>query len=304
MTLIEEAKNELVAAGYKVLSALPELKVGMKFSSPAENTLNILYSDTETTGLSHFSDEIIECGFILASINSNSGELIEILDIYQSLNEPLGASISESASLVNGLTDADVQGHKADQSKIHEMLSKADFVCTHNANFDRGMLEKFTDGFDKCKFTCSAYDIDWNFDSKKLRYILMELGYHFEGHRALEDAWAGLWALNQKNAAGETYIKQMINKLDELIVDVVALKSPFALKGELYDAGYKFHDANGQKYWHKVITEKSIVDELSFLRDNIYCGESIDSEARLDWVNRLDRFSNRKTRTEFVKIMV
>jgi DNA polymerase-3 subunit epsilon len=303
-TKISTAIKNLESNGYKIMSPLPTLAIGAKFGKDAANTLNVLYMDCETTGLSLFADEVIEAGFILAKINADTAELIEVLDVYQGFNEPLGASISASAQATHGLTDSDVKGHKLDLERIVGMVKQCDIACSHNAAFDRPMLEKAVEELTQVRFTCSLAEVDWEFESKKLRYIVMELGYHFNGHRAIDDAWAGLWALNCKDKNGVRYMKSLIEKLDDNVVDVIAVRSPFSAKNFLYDNGYSFFDGNGKKYWHKVVTDAEVLDELQFLRDEIYVGESIDSEAQLNWLSRYDRFSKRITKTEFIKIMV
>lgn len=303
-TEISTQIQQLESNGFKIMSPLPTLAIGAKFGAESAKTLKVLYMDSETTGLSLFADEVIEAGFILAKINADTAELIEVLDVYQGFNEPLGASISENAKAIHGLTDGDVKGHKLEIDRIVGMVKQCDFACSHNGAFDRPMLEKAVEELAEVRFTCSMAEIDWGFESKKLRYILMELGYHFTGHRAIDDAWAGLWALNCKDKNGIRYMQTLVKKLDDNVVDVIAVKSPFSAKNHLYDNGYSFYDGNGKKYWHKVVTDAEVVDELEFLRDEIYVGESIDSEAQLNWLSRYDRFSKRITKTEFIKIMV
>ena len=304
-TLIEGALKELLAAGYKVLSPLPELVVGARFSPDVEDTLNILYTDCETTGVNFFSDEVIEAGLILAKINAVTGQIIEILDVYQGLQEPVGTEISEAAHKVNGLTMADVIGKTIDMERVSHMIAQCDFVCSHNAAFDRQMMEKTMKGLEHVKFTCSMGEVDWEIQTKKLHYILIELGYHYKAHRALDDAWAGLWALNCLNSSGVTYMKSLIDNLDQEVIDIAALNSPFESKDFLYAQDYKFHDGGYKnKFWHKVVPEDKLIEECMFLKQVVYAGAHPSTEIRLDRFNRYDRYSKRVTKTNHLKIML
>ncbi|MGP1715796.1 MAG: exonuclease domain-containing protein [Methylophilus sp.] len=303
--LISGALEIVKAAGYKVLAPLPELKVGAIFSPNVRNTLNILYMDCETTGLSFFADHVIEIGLVLAKVNADTGQLIEILDFYQGFSEPVGTEISAEAHKIHGLTMDDVRGKYIDLERVNRMIEQCDFGCSHNAGFDRQMMEKTTKDLEHVKFTCSMTEVNWEFQTRKLNYILMELGYHFNAHRALDDAWAGLWALNCVNNEGVTYLKSLIDNLDQEVIDIAALDAPFDAKTFLYDQDYKFFDGGYKnKFWHKVVPEDKLIEECMFLKQVVYAGCNPKTEIRLDRFNRYDRYSRRVTRTNQLKIMM
>lgn len=291
-------------AGFKVLSPIPELTTGLSMSPDVDDTLNILYMDSETTGLSLFADEVIELGMILAKVNVKTGKIITVLDVYHGFREPVGAEISESSTNVHGLTLDDVQGKELDLDYVNSMVERCDLACSHNSGFDRQILEKQIPKLKEVRFTCSMAEVDWEFKTKKLDYLLMELGYHFKAHRALDDAWAGLWALNCSNSQGVPFMKTLVDTIDDEVITILALKSPFSMKDYLYDCGYRFKDDNGKKYWYKTVTADELLEELNMLRDEVYVGSDIKTEVQLDYFNRLDRYSKRVTNTKFLKIML
>ena len=53
--------------------------------------------DVETTGLSPYTNEIIELGLVLFAFNRQTGKIIEVLEEYTGLREPV-CSISWGAS--------------------------------------------------------------------------------------------------------------------------------------------------------------------------------------------------------------
>jgi DNA polymerase III epsilon subunit-like protein len=99
----------------------------------------IIVVDTETTGFSPKTEEIVEIAFI--EIDENFNELSR----FEAMVNP-GVPISPGASAVNGITDEDV----VDCLSMEETLQnfgpdyfKDVFLIAHSARFDRSFLKKF-----------------------------------------------------------------------------------------------------------------------------------------------------------------
>jgi len=106
-----------------------------------EYTQRICFLDLETTGLNKQQDQIIEIALKIVSANKNSGEIVEITNVYESFNDP-GIPISDEASLVNGITNDMVAGKSIDWHNEGLLFESSDLIVAHNASFDRAFMDK------------------------------------------------------------------------------------------------------------------------------------------------------------------
>ena len=101
-------------------------------------SLRVAYVDTETTGLSAYSDRIIEIAIVLAEVDWETGQITQRLDQYQGLQDP-GRRIPADAMAVHGITDAMVRGHRIDGRTCTGLLAVADICLAHNSGFRQGL---------------------------------------------------------------------------------------------------------------------------------------------------------------------
>ena len=90
-----------------------------------EYNSRICFLDLETTGLNKQQDQIIEIALKIVSANKNSGEIVEITNVYESFNDP-GIPISYEASLVNGITNDMVTGKTIDWDNVGLLYQSSD----------------------------------------------------------------------------------------------------------------------------------------------------------------------------------
>ena len=83
----------------------------IKVNQHDEGDLVVAYLDTETTGLDHRKDTVIELGILIFKINTESGgKFTEILEDYSQFQDP-GRPIPEVVVKLTGITDEMVLGH-------------------------------------------------------------------------------------------------------------------------------------------------------------------------------------------------
>ena len=163
--------------------------------------------DVETTGLNPQYDEVIELGIVLFSYCPES--ITGIVGTYSGLREP-GVPINKSAYSAHGLSSNELKGKRLDEKRIEVMLTQADFLVSHNAEFDRNFaLVIFPDVTEK-HWYCSMSGIKWC-GSKSLQKLLAEHSIDpGRSHRALHDARAVVKLLNHRANSGRTYFAEMI----------------------------------------------------------------------------------------------
>lgn len=171
--------------------------------------------DTETTGLNHNKEEVVELSFILFSFDLISGQLLDVLDHYTGLREP-SIPIGRSASHVHGLFQRDVKGRELDYHKISSLIDRAELIISHNAQFDYYFAIKLFSKFQTKPWYCSMNGVDWKkegFNSKGLQNLLTNHGIRVERrHRAADDAWATLELISKHSKFGYTYLSKILRK--------------------------------------------------------------------------------------------
>jgi len=195
-----------------------------------------------------------------------------------------------------------VAGQKINDEKLNAMASEAALIVCHNASFDRKFLEQRFPIFEKKAFACSMLQIDWvaeGLGSTKLEYILYKLGFHYEGHRAINDCYALLEALQCKlPESGSRALLAMIIKARQKDVDVGALRSPFETKDILKARKYSWTESSIAKYWHKAIAATNLDAEVAWLREHVYNNRRFSLQ--VTEVDAMTRFSERKTQTTVI----
>lgn len=101
--------------------------------------------DTETTGLNHRKDEIIEIGAVAFTFDA-AGTIGDVIGVYGGLQEPSAPNPSGITRLT-GITDEMVAGQMIDLHQLHAIIEPADLIIAHNAGFDRQFCEAFSSIF-------------------------------------------------------------------------------------------------------------------------------------------------------------
>lgn len=225
--------------------------------------------DTETTGLDHNKDEIIEIAIRKWIYHKRDHHLIKPVEEYSALNEPVRNEISETITELTGITKEDVKGKKIDWSIVAKMIGESDFVLAHNAGFDRPMIEAVAEVSKVSSgkiWTCSFKQVDWaqlGFLSAKQELLSLFHGFHYSGHRALTD----IDALANLILQGD-YLKVILANAKTKQVCVDCVQAPFEAKDLLKNNGFSWDAPN--KFWTRLVSESELEGMKNFLTEEVY----------------------------------
>lgn len=248
--------------------------------------------DTETTGLNHRKDEIIEIGVIAFTFDRN-GAIGDITGIYGGLLQPT-VSIPAEITKLTGITDAMVAGQVIDMRALAVLIDPADLIIAHNAGFDRPFCEAFSPLFSGKAWACSNSEIDWSsrgFEGTKLGYLIGQAGFFHDGHRAVDDCFALLEVLAREDDAHPTTAFAELHLASQRSrVRIFVENSRFDLKDHLKARGYRWSDGSEgrPKSWWIEVDETALADELLYLRTEIYRYPEADPATR--HLTAFDRF--------------
>jgi len=257
-----------------------------------------VYLDTETTGISHNDDEVIQI-CLLPFLYAKSSDLehtliIGVYEPYIGFQEP-SKPLTQEITDLTGITLDMLKDQSIAVDKIEKILEKSEFVVAHNAAFDRPFTHSISSKFSEKKWACSMSDIQWRefgFESLKLIHLAYDLGFFFEPHQADKDCLAGLAILAQVNRNGESYFQNMLNTAEKESITIRAQYAPFETKDILKNRGYVWKDGSDGtiKGWEKLIQVDMAEEEKKWLSKEIYDGNPKFVEKR---ENAFTRFNNR-----------
>ncbi len=224
-----------------------------------------------------------------------SGELLAVLEDHalDDFRDP-GMPIPVASTQVHGITDDMVRGKSVHEDRLIQLVDEADLIIAHNASFDRPVLERYWPGFEDKPWACSLVDIDWRsqgFGAGKLDYLLMQQGWFYQGHRALNDCLAGLFLLNhQLPASGGLGLQALLESARKPRYLLRAAGAPFDKKNDLRKRGYAWDPGteDREKAWWVLVEDPD--SELKWLSDSVF-GRPVQLPVTL--VDARLRYSNR-----------
>ena len=269
--------------------------------SPQGPVIRVLVLDTETTGLDHSRDKIIELALLRVDVDSTTGLPVGELVVYDALEDP-GMSISGEIQAITGISNEMVQGQHLDEARIAAMLQGAELVIAHNAGFDRPFCEARIPAFAHMPWGCSFADIDWKKEghgSAKLEYLAMEKGWFYDAHRAEMDCHALLAVLSEKlPTSGQSGLAKIIVASRLPSYRLQATNAPFEAKDVLKARAYRWNPE--QKVWHtRLDDEAQLTAELEWLRAAVYGGRAArvqveKTDANVKYSSRAGVLANRE----------
>ncbi|HEY9094552.1 MAG TPA: 3'-5' exonuclease [Hydrogenophaga sp.] len=266
-------------------ATLDEADKADKAGEASATAHRVIVLDTETTGLFHQADKIIELAMLMVQVDAVSGLPFGVVELYEGFEDP-GMPIPAVAREVTGITDEMVRGQQLDEAAVAQMLAQADLVIAHNAGFDRPFVEARFPGFAGKAWACSFKDIDWKAagaESLKLSALAADQGWFYDAHRAQVDCHALLQVLARPlGSDGQTGLARLITAASQPSFKLSATGSPFESKDVLKARGYRW-DAEA-KVWNCLLSDDAALEaELEWLTEAVYRGRAASVE-----VERLD----------------
>ncbi|THF54400.1 3'-5' exonuclease [Ollibium composti] len=269
----EEAARRLEAEGnYRVLRKLVPRPIVARNESHYPHLAVLV--DTETTGLYHARDEVIEIGAV-AFTYEDGGRIGDVVGVYSGLRQP-SSPIPPEITRLTGITDTMVAGKAIDMAALDALIEPADLIIAHNAGFDRPFCEKLSPVFVPKAWACSVTEIRWadlGFEGNKLGYLVGQSGLFHEGHRATDDCHALLEVLARPAGEGGALpFAELLQSSARCRIRIFAENAPFDMKDHLKARGYRWSDGSDgrPKAWWIEIDEDLYGDELRYLRAEIY----------------------------------
>ncbi|AXN37033.1 exonuclease domain-containing protein [Peribacillus butanolivorans] len=178
-----------------------------------------LVLDVETTGLRPTSDEIIELALILFTYNSETSEIINLVDQESFLREPLSYQARrnyDQAYRVHGISFSSVEGKSFHDEKIKSFIDRSDSIFAHNASFDRSFLYHMYPEINNHQWFCTMRNVPWKqygfVNSKLLTLLRAHNITNFQTHRAMDDISYLMELLRKPSPSGYPYLKDVIAK--------------------------------------------------------------------------------------------
>jgi DNA polymerase-3 subunit epsilon len=261
--------------------------------SSAGPLLKMVILDTETTGLSHAKDRIIELAMLRVDVDTLTGLPVGDVQIYDGLEDP-GQPIPEEVSQITGISDDMVRGQALDMARVDALLADVDLVVAHNAGFDRPFCEARCPGFAALPWACSFADIDWKKEgrgSAKLEHLALHEGLFYEAHRAEVDCNALLAVLMAPLPTdGKTGLARLLGAAASPSFRLLATQAPFDAKEALKARAYRW-DAE-KRVWHTRLTDETqLAAECVWLKTAVYGGRSV--RVHLEKMDALVKYSSR-----------
>lgn len=285
---------------FKVLRRLkPELHFS---STPVGAVVRVLVLDTETTGLDHSQDKIIELALLQVNVDLATGLPVGEVAVYDGLEDP-GVPISKEIEAITGITSAMVAGHSLDEARIARLLEGVDLVIAHNAAFDRPFCEARIPAFAQLPWGCSFADIDWKKEgqsSAKLEYLALGKGWFYDAHRAEVDCHALLAVLGQPLPASQvTGLAKIWSASQGPSYRLQATNAPFEAKDLLKARAYRWNAE--QRVWHiRLGNEADLAAECAWLKAAVYPGRA--ARVQVEKLSALVKYSSRAGELSAVQI--
>lgn len=231
--------------------------------------LKLVVIDTETTGLNHEKDEIIELGYTIIEFD-REGNLYDVVERFDQFQEPSN-KISDEIFAVTGISNEDVAGKSIDWEAVENSFNEHDVVLfiAHNAGFDRKFLEHKSEIFKNVLWGCSQSMVNYLdlFGSSKnnQEFLVWKVCDSFyDAHRAIDDVNALSFLISHKDENDKTILKHILEAVKQPDFIVQAKNAPFDDKDALKNMGCQWNAT--KKVWQIKTTKDNVESVKSMIK--------------------------------------
>lgn len=199
---LDDFKQKLVEGGKNLDLNFDEL------AACVPGTRNVLFVDTETTGLGERDEPTIAA--VLASVQCGTGVIPREFHSYYGKREP-SWPISDGAYRIHGLADKDLAGSRFDLKELVTLFGVSDLVVAHNASFDERMLR--VAGLESNNWQCSLRSVSWpaSAEGRSLDALCEYFSvFRAQPHNAMSDVRALMAVLSKRASNGKAYLAQLL----------------------------------------------------------------------------------------------
>lgn len=291
----------VIEAWAQTLEAHPDYRVLRRLqprlqwpTTAGQDIVCVVVLDTETTGLDHAKDKIIELALLRVDVDRATGLPVGPVQVFDELEDP-GMPIPKEAMAITGITDADVAGKRLDEARIAALMDGVDVVIAHNAGFDRPFCEARLSLFRNYAWACSFADLDWKAQgrsSSKLEALAQGLGLFYDAHRAEMDCHALLAVLAAPlpTSPDATAMASLLASAQTPFFRLQATGAPFDAKDLLKARAYRWNAE--LRVWHTRLGDEAALEaECVWLKSKVYGQRS--ASVMVEKVDALTKYAAR-----------
>lgn len=231
--------------------------------------------DVEATGPDPERDVPVEIAMIKFAYDS-ADRILGVVDILLTQGEP-PTPLSPDVVALTGLSNADLRGQVIDDAAVAAFLADVSLACSHNAGYDRVILERNLPALPLRPWACSLNDIPWKegeqqFD-RRLRDLLDMHGLFAAGHRAMADCRSLLHILSLPlPVLGRTAFAVMLERARKMSAVFFAEGAPYAATPLLRERGYRWLGSrpDAPRCWARQVPADEARFEAGFLFASVY----------------------------------
>jgi DNA polymerase III subunit epsilon len=250
--------------------------------------------DVETTGLDNQSDRIIQFSGVPFEFAPATGRIYGVGTPLTFL-EDTGGEIPPLITQLTGISTESVRGKRIDEEAVAAAAGPADLVIAHNAQFDRGFVERRLPMFRSKPWACSLTEVPWPIGtgSSKLEFLMYKhCGLFFGAHTAESDCLALIHLLATPFENGIWPMQLLLQSSRRRTLRIWATGAPFDKKDLLKGRHYQWNpgDDGRPKAWYRDLPEPDGPAEFAWLRDQIY--RRLDAQWKTETFGAERRYSS------------
>lgn len=226
----------------------------------------------------------VEIGIVKVAVERASGRIAAYVDELNMLEEP-AVPCTPQAQRVHGLSPEMLCGKRFDDEAIARFVADVDYLCAHNADYDRPVISRRLPALGDKPWACSFREVAWDqrgCSSRALDYLLFKAGKVHRAHRAAADCVALAAVLAHAYEGPEGSMRPGFVELAESVrsvhYHVLAVGSDFDSKAKLQERRYFWCDGSGaeRKFPVKAWASQplkggdALRDEVAWLAANAY----------------------------------